>query len=105
MVGYASLTHHTTAALASHPGPRGGRLLLVARDLVLLDHRETDVVEAVEQAVLAERVDLELHLAAIRSADFLGLEIDRERRVRAALGVVEQLLEILRRHLDRQNAV
>src|SRR5262245_62105664 len=90
---------------ALHPRPRRGSLLFVARDLVLLDHRQADVVEAVEQAVLAERIDLELHLAAVRPADFLRLEIDGERRVGAALGIVEQLLQILRRNLDRQNAV
>src|SRR5256885_5711119 len=49
--------------VSSHPRPCGGHLLLVARDLVLLDHGQADVVEAVEQAMLAERIDLELHLA------------------------------------------
>src|SRR3954471_2584794 len=84
---------------SSHPRPCGGHFLLIARDLVLLDHRQADVVEAVEQAMLAERIDLELHLAAVRPADFLVLEIDRERRIRAALRILEQLLQILGRDL------
>src|SRR5436190_14291019 len=95
----------TLRARALHPGPSHLRLFLVARDLVLLDHRQADVVEAVEQAVLAEGIDFELHYAAVRPANFLPLEIDRERRVGAALGIIEQLLEIVRRNLDRQNAV
>src|SRR5262245_8683370 len=89
----------------SHPGTVGLRLALEAGDLVLLDHREADVVETVEQAMLAVRIDLELDHAAVGAADLLLLEIDRQRRVGAAAGVVEQLLEILRRHLDRQHAV
>ena len=55
--------------------------------------------------MLAERVEVELDRAAIGAADFLPGEIDRQRRVGAALGVVEKLGEILGRHRDRQNAV
>src|SRR5262249_47660911 len=68
-------------------------------------HREPDVVEAVDQAMLAERIDLELHLAAVRTTDLLVHEIDGQRRVGAALGVVEQLVEIFLRHADRQDTV
>ena len=64
-----------------------------------------DVVETVEQAMLAERIDVEADRPAVGAADLLFYEVDRERRVGAALGVVEQLLEILRRHRDRENAV
>ena len=56
---------------------------------------QPDVVEAVEHGVLAVRVDVELHHAAVGAADFLLLQIDRQRRVGAAFGVVEQLFEIL----------
>src|SRR3989304_3919136 len=55
----------------SHPRPRRLRLLLVARDLVLLLQREADVVEPVQQAVLAVRVDGEFHHAAVRPPDLL----------------------------------
>ena len=46
--------------------------------------------------MLAERVDVELDRAAVGAANFLLREIDRERRVGAALGIVEELGEILR---------
>src|SRR6266852_9952 len=89
----------------SRPRPHVLGLLLVGFDLAALHHGEPDVVEAVEQAVLAVRVDLELDHAAVRTADFLLREIDAERRIGAAVGVVEQFLQILRRDLDRQHAV
>ena len=38
-------------------------------------------------------------------ADFLLLQVDRQRGVGAALGVVEQLLQVLGADLDRQHAV
>ena len=55
--------------------------------------------------MLLEGVDLEMHDAAVRPADLLGGEIDGDRSVGAARGVVHQLLQILRRHHDRQDAV
>src|SRR5215470_8031275 len=48
-----------------YPRPRCLGLLLEARDLVLLDQRETDIIEAVEQAVLAMWVDFKLDHAAV----------------------------------------
>src|SRR5579872_783547 len=55
--------------------------------------------------MLAERIDLEFHRAAVRTADFLVGEIDGERRIRSAISVVEQLVEIFLGNADRQNAV
>src|SRR6267154_870418 len=78
------------------PRPLGLGLRLVAVDRALLDHGEPDVVEAVEQAMLAVGVDLELDHAAVGAADFLLLEIDRERGIGAAVGVVEEFLQVLR---------
>ena len=46
---------------------------------------------------LRKRVEVELDHAAVGPADLLRLQVDRERRVGAALGVVEQLVEIFRR--------
>jgi hypothetical protein len=37
---------------------------------------QRDVVEAVHQAMLAERVEIEFHLAAVWSANFLIGEVD-----------------------------
>src|SRR5580704_8763772 len=87
------------------PGSLRFCLLLKALDLAGLEIGHADVVEAFEQAFLAVRFDVELDHAAVGAADFLLLEIDGERRVGAALGIVEQFLQILRRHLDRQHAV
>src|SRR6185369_6533332 len=95
----------STQPTASRPRPGGLRLLLEALDLVLLDHRQADVVEAVEQAMLAVGVDLELDHAAVGAPDLLLLQVDRQRGIGAALGIVEQLLQVLGRDLDRQHAV
>src|SRR5437588_5843097 len=78
-----------------HPRPRGLGLVFEAGDLALFHHGEADVVEALQQALLAVRLDVEPHHAAIGASDLLLFEIDRQRGVGAALGVVEQLLEIL----------
>src|SRR5882757_4350961 len=89
----------------SRPGALLLRLFLVAVDRRLFLHRQPDVVEAVDQAVLAERVDLEFHGAAVRPAVFLRGKIDAQRRIGAALGVIEQLVEIVLRDADREDAV
>ncbi len=87
------------------PRMRGGGLFFVGGDGGGLDHGQADVVEPFHQAMLAEGVDLELDDAAVGAADFLRREIDRQRRVGAAPRVVHQFLQIVRRNLDRQNAV
>jgi hypothetical protein len=53
--------------------PRVGRggLLLMRLDRLRLDQREVDVVEAFDQALLAEGVELERDHAAVGTADFL----------------------------------
>src|SRR6476659_5379590 len=89
----------------SNPRPRRLGLFLEARDLRALGHGQADIVQALEQAVLAARIDLELDDAAVGAADFLLFHIDRQRRIGAALGVVEKLLYVRRRDLHRKNAV
>src|SRR5262249_59119069 len=81
---------------ALSPRPRCLHLFLEARDLVFLHQREADVIEAIEQAVLAVRVDVEPDPAAVGAADFLLFEIDCEAGIGAALGIVEQLLQVVR---------
>ena len=49
----------------------GGGLLLVRLDRRGLDQGEADVVEAFDEAVLAEGVDLELDDPAVGTADLL----------------------------------
>src|SRR5216117_1190215 len=87
----------------SGPGALFPELRLIGVDRALLLHRQPDVVEAVQQAVLSERIDLELHLAAVGTADLLVRQVDGQRGVGAALGVVEELVEVFLRHADRQN--
>src|ERR1700722_8903383 len=89
----------------SEPGALGLCLGLVAVDRALLFHGEADIVEPVHQAVLAEGIDLEFYGAAIGSADFLAGQIDRQRRVGTAFGIVEQFVEVVLGDADRQNAV
>jgi hypothetical protein len=71
-------------AQASGPGALV-QLLLVGIDRRRLLQRQADIVEAVEEAVLAEGVDVEMDPPAVGAADLLVLEIDRERRVGAAI--------------------
>ena len=66
-------------------------------DLVAFDHGQPDVVETVEQAMLAVGIDVELHHAAVGPSDLLLFQVDGERGIGAALGIVEQLLQVLRR--------
>jgi hypothetical protein len=47
--------------------------------------------------VLAEGVDRKFHHATIRPVDFLLLEIDGDRRIRAAAGIVQQLVDVARK--------
>jgi len=64
-----------------------------------------DVVEAVQQEMLAERVHLERDFLAGGPHDDLPFEIDGEARVAAEAGVVHQRFADLARQLDRQDAV
>src|SRR5882757_3270870 len=74
-------------------------------DLRLLLHGQPDIVEAVQQAVLAEGVDLEMHRAAVGTLDLLLLEVDLDDGIGAAARIVHQLGDDLLRHPDRQDAV
>src|SRR5580704_5960422 len=80
-----------------HPGPRCFGLLLEVVDLLALDHGQADIVEAFEQALLAVRLNIELHYAAVRAANLLLFQVDGERCIGAALGIIEQLFQILGR--------
>src|SRR6266849_4574020 len=91
--------------LQLRPRPRCLRLFLEARDLVFLHQGEPDVIEAVQQAVLTVRIDFEPDHAAVGTAYLLLFEVDGEARIGAALGIVEQLFQIFRGHLDGQHAV
>src|SRR6185437_6029902 len=87
------------------PGFRDVLAGFVRGDLVLAAHGQADIVPAIEQALLAERIDLELDAAAIGTADFLRFQVDGEAGIGAALGIVHQLVDFGLRQLDRQDAV
>src|SRR5690625_3969664 len=78
---------------------------LVGRDMVHFFKAERDVVESVQQAVLAERINLEAQLAAIRPLDRLRFQVDRDHRIRATFGIIHQLVDFLLREDDGQDAV
>src|SRR5882672_3483523 len=62
---------------AEQPGLLAAAPFLEGADLVRVAQREPDVVEAVGEAVFAERVDVEAHrLGAVRGRDDLLFEID-----------------------------
>ena len=80
----------------SSPGVGGGGLFLMRFDRRRFDQSQVDVIEAFDQTLLAERVDLELDDAAVGAPDLLRGQVYRQRRVGAALGVVHELGEGLR---------
>src|ERR1700759_2085802 len=104
MSGRTRVTSRSTrddAPLRSGPGAFSLGLFLVSIDRGLFLHGQPDIVEAVQHAMLAERIDLELQRAAVGATDFLFFEVDRQRRIGAALGIVEQFVEVFLLDADR----
>src|SRR5262249_52189832 len=99
----------TKSIAAAKPGSRPGSgslgLGLIVADGRLVFQREADIVEAFDQAALAEWVHLELYHASVGAADFLVFQIHGDGGIGAAVGVVHELVEVLLRHLDWQDAV
>ena len=77
----------------------------VARDPRRVLQRLADVVEAVQQRVLAERVDVEVDLLAVRADHDLAFEVDGDARVAAEFRIVDQCVADRARQADRQQAV
>src|SRR5690348_15847982 len=63
------------------PGLAHAVLRLEGRDGPFLLQREAAVVEPIQEAVLAEGIELEMHLAAVGPGDRLLVEVDREARI------------------------
>ena len=101
--GEAKLGHRLVSP--SEPGTGGGLGRLETVDVIGLFEGEPDIVEPVEQAVLAEGIDIEADRAAVGTADLLIRQVDGDGGVGAALGVVLQLLQVVGADDDRQNAV
>src|SRR5690349_24567185 len=82
--GAARRPNRRTRPQAWRDDPLQPRLLgemprLERADLVGVLQREADIVPAVQQAALAERIDVEVERKrAVRAADRLAIEIDRE---------------------------
>src|SRR5256885_8723642 len=69
--------------LTEQPGLFGAATLLEGTDLVRVAQSESYVVKAVEQGVLAERVNVEASdLAAVRGRDGLLLEVEDRKSTR-----------------------
>src|SRR6202171_4484047 len=73
-------------SLACRIKPRrlGARLGLVVGDLVLAGQRQRHLVQALEQGVAADAVELELDLPSARRDDRAVLQIDAEPRFAVA---------------------
>src|ERR1700682_5547544 len=96
----------SAAVRSEEPRLLGFALRLERANLVGVRQRKRNVVEAVQQAVLAELVDVEReHGAAVGRRDGLPLEIDGELESRKRGGVVKQALDLGLRQHDRQKAV
>src|SRR3989344_1465954 len=87
------------------PGLLGQALGLVGLDLVGVAQGQADVVKAVEQAVLAEGLDVEGQLGAIALDDDLALEVDGQLVAGEGKDFVEQLIDLLLAQHDGQQAV
>src|SRR5258708_6077491 len=87
------------------PGLRFLLARLEVVDVRLLLHGEPDIVEAVQQAMLAKRIDVEMDGAAVGTLDLLLLQVDLDDGIGAAARIIHQLGDDLLRHLDRQDAV
>mmetsp|Transcript_1008 Transcript_1008/g.1958 ORF Transcript_1008/g.1958 Transcript_1008/m.1958 type:complete len:225 (+) Transcript_1008:654-1328(+) len=55
--------------------------------------------------MLTKCIDLETDRAAVRACDRLAFQVDRHNRVRPALGVIHQHVDLLLRQNDRQDAI
>src|SRR3954470_16303749 len=87
------------------PGLGGEALRLEGLDRVLVPQRQADVVEAVEQAVLAKRLHVERVFLCLRRDHHLALEVDRQFVARERVDLVEQACHLRLGQHDRQQAV
>ena len=91
--------------MASSPGTGGSVGRFEAVDGTGMFERQADIVKAVQQTMALEGIDLEIDASAIRAADFLIFQIDRQNRIGTTRRIVQQFFEIFRADNDGQNAV
>src|ERR1700754_2089291 len=87
------------------PGMTSQALCFESADLVGLAQRERDVVETVDQAILAERLDIETDAAAVRRDDDLVLKVYAPLVAREGLDFIEQARHFEFGQDDRQQAI
>src|SRR5437762_9403562 len=75
-------------------------------DLARVAQREADLVEAVQQAVLAERIDVERHAERLVGARHgLARQIDDQAKAGERVALVEQAIDLAFRQHDRQETI
>src|SRR5262245_24156896 len=96
----------TATFMSEVPGELCFSPRLEGADLFRVAQRQADLVEAVQQAVLAERVDVEAkRLRAIGGRNRLLFQIDDQFETGKRRGVVEELVDFRFGKSDRQEAV
>src|SRR5580765_6422647 len=79
---------------------------LEGADLVGMAQRQADLVQTVEDAMLAERIDVELEArGAVGGRDRLLFQINDECEARKRRGLVEELVDLGLAQGERQEAV
>jgi len=96
----------TKEFLCEQPRLLGAATFLKVANLVRVAQGKSDVVKTVDEAILAEGVDFEVHeLAAVRRGYGLRLQVDHEPKARKGSGLVEQPVDLRFGERDRQQAV
>jgi hypothetical protein len=83
----------------------GQAFLLERRDLVLVAQRQFDVVESIQQAMLAKRRDFEWMLGPVWLHDPLAGQVDRQTVVNVCRHLVEQAIDNSLGQDDRQQTI
>src|SRR5258706_3825150 len=95
----------TATFISEIPGELGFAPRLEGADLVRVAQRQADLVEAVQQAVLAELVDLETELLrAVGGGDALRFQVDDQAESRKRR-VVEEIVDLVLAQHHGQQAV
>src|SRR5580704_17691658 len=105
LVFYAGYVRRLAKVLCLNPRLAEFAARLEIGNLVLVAQRQTDIVPALQQTLLAEGIDLEFDAAAVRAAHLLLFEIDADDRVGTALGVIHESVHVGLRQRDGQDAV
>src|SRR5204863_2232246 len=96
----------TATLILEIPGMLRFAPCLEGADLVRVAQREADLVEPVHHAVLAERIDVEVHAErVVRGGNRLALEIDHQPESRERIALVEQAIDLALGQHDRQETV